>query len=92
MALPHMLLLLVPLTYFTLITGRCPDGTVTSLVDAKLCYKFVLNATDWMDAKLVCNGLGGHLVSITDGFSNLFINGENFKQGIQSMHGPACEP
>lgn len=56
-------------------TSKCPDGSLTSAIDSKLCYKLGSNATTWMEAKLQCTSLDGHLVTIDDGFTNVYLNG-----------------
>src|SRR4051812_6324584 len=55
--------------------SKCPDGSVTSAIDSKLCYTFMSNATTWMEGKLQCNSMNGHLVTINDGFTNVYLTG-----------------
>uniref|UniRef100_A0AC35FP69 C-type lectin domain-containing protein n=1 Tax=Panagrolaimus sp. PS1159 TaxID=55785 RepID=A0AC35FP69_9BILA len=44
------------------------------------CYFFQTNATNIFNAELACNALGGHLVSIHDGFTNGVIASQAAKE------------
>lgn len=50
----------------------CPNGTITD-PNSNNCYKFVSDNTSFNNSEEYCTGIGGHLASVSDAFSNTFI-------------------
>ena len=68
------LILIILLNYVYLIVAICPDGTLPSLINPTLCYKFISEAAVFTESEAACQqGYGGHLASVTDGFTNTFL-------------------
>lgn len=55
--------------------AACPNGWVVGPSN-NYCYKAVNNATYWVDADYNCILQGGHLASVSDAFTNSFLNSE----------------
>lgn len=60
---------------FTLISlaYACPNGTILS-PHGSYCYKFMDKPSTWYWAEEICSSLDGHLVSIHDAFTNIFLS------------------
>lgn len=52
------------------VAGECPSGSVEW---HSQCFSFYSNSTGFADAELSCQGVGGHLASIHDGFANALL-------------------
>uniref|UniRef100_A0A914RE91 C-type lectin domain-containing protein n=1 Tax=Panagrolaimus davidi TaxID=227884 RepID=A0A914RE91_9BILA len=65
-----MLFVLLLLTFFVGINATCPNGSVEWKSE---CYFFQNDKLAFVKAEEACNSLGGHLVSIHDGFTNAFV-------------------
>jgi hypothetical protein len=60
----------------------CPPGALRGL-SSHMCYKVITQETSFLEAETNCMyAQGGHLVSITDGFENNFLAGENFTKNF----------
>uniref|UniRef100_A0A914QCQ3 C-type lectin domain-containing protein n=1 Tax=Panagrolaimus davidi TaxID=227884 RepID=A0A914QCQ3_9BILA len=57
-------------SFFLTISAVCPNGSVSWQTD---CYFFQANASGFPTAESDCNLMGGHLVSIHDGFVNALL-------------------
>lgn len=56
--------------------ATCPDGTVSipsSLGSQWSCLSVITSGNSFLTAELQCQQNGGHLISVSSGFVNLFI-------------------
>uniref|UniRef100_A0AC34F9P5 C-type lectin domain-containing protein n=1 Tax=Panagrolaimus sp. ES5 TaxID=591445 RepID=A0AC34F9P5_9BILA len=65
-----MVLIFFFFTLFSTAFAACPNGGIEF---QSICYYFQPNETAFVNAEEVCVQLGGHLVSIHNGFINAFI-------------------
>uniref|UniRef100_A0AC34FR68 C-type lectin domain-containing protein n=1 Tax=Panagrolaimus sp. ES5 TaxID=591445 RepID=A0AC34FR68_9BILA len=63
---------LLLLFIFSNVFCACPNGAYEWQTN---CYYFQKNGTDFPEAETNCIGMGGHLASIHDGFTNALITG-----------------
>ena len=55
--------------------GSCPSGAVQSITTSSICYSFISVPESYADAEQICTDQRGHLTSIDNGFTNVFITG-----------------
>jgi hypothetical protein len=75
-----IIILLLQLNSYVTSSNRriCPSGSVFVDTFAK-CYTFLKAPTTWANAEQQCRSLfppDGHLLSVSSGFENSFINGQ----------------
>jgi hypothetical protein len=81
------------------IYGTCPSGSVQSITTSTICYSFYSVPQSYADAEQICTDQRGHLVSIDNGFTNVFIteqaqkiyvrlNATNFWIGANDLASP----
>ena len=75
---------------FGLATSQCPSGAFEW---QSTCLIFKTTSDGFADAEITCQGIGGHLASIHDGFSNAIIGRKwNLKQLVLSFFGSGSCP
>lgn len=65
--------LLALLAISALASAKCPLGSVQGLTD-DACYSFSVDSTSWSRAEEQCVKQGGHLASVSNGFTNSFLS------------------
>jgi len=55
------------------VNGDCPVGSLADLNNVGKCYSFISSGAEFLNAEQTCADLGGHLVSVGDGFVNAFL-------------------
>jgi hypothetical protein len=67
-----LVLLFVILNLYVSLSSSCPSGTIEGPIVGD-CYKFFATPTDWVSAESNCSQQDGHLSSISNVFTNAFI-------------------
>uniref|UniRef100_A0AC35FL65 C-type lectin domain-containing protein n=1 Tax=Panagrolaimus sp. PS1159 TaxID=55785 RepID=A0AC35FL65_9BILA len=55
------------------VKSDCPNGGIQSFTNSSICYSFVTEASEFTEAEISCQSSGGHLASISDGFTNVLL-------------------
>lgn len=69
-----LLCFLVILAFYEAAFG-CPNGTIVGGSDGKSCFKISKTPRTWSDAEFDCQFNRGHLLSIHDAYTNVYLNG-----------------
>uniref|UniRef100_A0AC34FAF4 C-type lectin domain-containing protein n=1 Tax=Panagrolaimus sp. ES5 TaxID=591445 RepID=A0AC34FAF4_9BILA len=58
---------------FGYVKSDCENGALQSIVNSSICYSFVSEPSEFIEAEISCQSSGGHLASISDGFTNVLL-------------------
>lgn len=68
-----ILILVVLCSIFGYVKSDCENGALQSIVNSSICYSFVSEPSEFIEAEISCQSSGGHLASISDGFTNVLL-------------------